>query len=344
MPTPVVSSTVCQSGSILVTTRSRDAALKLVEQSNVIAVEPMNKDNALALLEKKLGEQDDINSLTELAAALEFMPLAIVQAAAYISQRAPRCSVQQYLENFQKSDLEKMSLLDREGGQLRRDREAKNSIIITWQISFDHILRTRPSAADLLSLMSYFDRQGIQEVLLRNRTEVRKPREHRHVKHVQAILYLKRLFERERRSRRSQEEHVVHRKHDDGFEDDVLTLRNYSFISVNEDTKSFEMHSLVQLVTRTWLEAHGERERWKHQFILSLSSEFPTGEYENWATCQALFPHVKLAAAQKPEGQESVKMWAIILYRAAWYAMTVFYRPDIYFIQRPEVMPRLRVQ
>ena len=36
---------------------------------------------------------------------------------------------------------------------------------------------------------------------------------------------------------------------DDGFEDDVLTPRNYSFISVNADGTSFEMHSLVQLAT-----------------------------------------------------------------------------------------------
>jgi len=44
-----------------------------------------------------------------------------------------------------------------------------NSIIITWQISFDHIRHVRPSAADLLSLMSFFDRQGISEALLQSR-------------------------------------------------------------------------------------------------------------------------------------------------------------------------------
>src|SRR6202034_1601882 len=97
--------------------------------------------------------------------------LAIVQAAAYIFQRAPRCSVRQYIEQFQRNDKGKTTLLNHEGGHLRRDREAKNSIIITWQISFDHIRQTRPSAADLLSLMSFFDRQGIPEALLRNGME-----------------------------------------------------------------------------------------------------------------------------------------------------------------------------
>jgi hypothetical protein len=150
-----------QNGSILITSRSREAALKLIEPSDIITVEPMDEAHALALFKKKLGKQSESQDVAELAAALEFMPLAIAQAAAYISQRAPRYSVQQYLEEFRKSDRKKTSLLNHEGGQLRRDREANNSIIITWQISFDYILQTRPSAADLLSLMSFFDRQGI---------------------------------------------------------------------------------------------------------------------------------------------------------------------------------------
>ena len=157
-----------QNGSILITTRSRDAALKLVEQRDIIAVNPMNKADALTLFKKKLGEHGDSDHVAELATALEFMPLAIVQAAAYISQRAPRCSVRQYLQEFQKSDRKGTSLLSHEGEQLRRDREAKNSIIITWQISFHHIRQIRPSAADLLSLMSFFDRQGIPEALLQS--------------------------------------------------------------------------------------------------------------------------------------------------------------------------------
>lgn len=153
------------------TTRSREIALKLVEQSDVIAVEPMDEAHALALFEKKLGKKDESKDVAELVAALEFMPLTIVQAAAYVSHRAPRHSVRQHLEQFEKSDHKRTNLLNYKKGQLRRDRDAKNAIIITWQISFDYILQTRPSAADLLSLTSFFDRQGIPEALLRNRTK-----------------------------------------------------------------------------------------------------------------------------------------------------------------------------
>jgi len=167
----------CPNGSILITTRSNYVALKLVEQRDIIAIKPMARADALALFERKLGWHDDGDDAIELTAALEFMPLAIVQAAAYISQRAPRYSVQEYLQNFRKSDRKKISLLDYEGGQFRRDWEAKNSIIITWQISFDYIREIRLLAADLLSLMSFFDRQGIPEALLRSRDEQRNSRE-----------------------------------------------------------------------------------------------------------------------------------------------------------------------
>jgi hypothetical protein len=80
------------------------------------------------------------------------------------------------------------------------------------------------------------------------------------------------------------------------------------------------MHGLVQLATRKWLEAHGQLERWKQQFVRNRGIEFPTGKYENWPNCQELFPHAKSAAAQEPRVHGSIRDWASILYKAAWYA------------------------
>jgi hypothetical protein len=65
--------------------------------------------------------------------------------------------VRQYLEEYRQSDRSKISLLNREVGHLRWDAAASNAVLITWQISFKHIRHTRLSAADLLSLMSFFD-------------------------------------------------------------------------------------------------------------------------------------------------------------------------------------------
>jgi len=280
--------------------------LTLVEQRDIIEVRAMEQPDALALFKKKLGNQSESQDIAKLAQALEFMPLAIVQAASYISDPDRQCSVQQYLEKFRKSDLKKTSLLNHEGGQLRRDPEAKNSVIITWQISFEHLREARASAADLLSLMSFFDRQGIPKALLQNRIEQGNSQQNR-------------------RGSRSDgtdddEDSESHSSESDEFKEDIIQLRKYSFIYISADGATFEMHGLVQLATRKWLKANGQLEEWKQQFIKNLNAELPTGDYENWAKCQALFPHAKSAAAQRPEERESLTEWASVLYKAARYA------------------------
>ncbi|KUL85456.1 hypothetical protein ZTR_06752 [Talaromyces verruculosus] len=126
-------------GSILITSRSKEAALKLVDQRDIIVVEPMDEAHARALFDKKLRkqvekqdkDQDKDKDISELAAVLEFIPLAMVQAAAYISDPDRGCSVRQYLDEFQKNDRKKFRLLDHEEGQFRRDWEAKNSVLTT---------------------------------------------------------------------------------------------------------------------------------------------------------------------------------------------------------------------
>jgi hypothetical protein len=251
----------------------------------------------------------DKDGIAELANALEFMPLALVQAAAYIRQRASRCSVRQYLEEFHKSDRKRTGLLDCNGGHLRRDEEAKNPILITWQISFDHIFRVRRSAADLLSLMSFFDRQGIPEALLRDRNGTENRPRHRDVEDGSAK-------NTDSDSDDSSSEACV----DNGFEEDVLTLRNYFFIGITTDATTFNMHRLVQLAMRKWLEQQDQLETWKQQYITNLCAAFPIGEHETWSQCQALFPHAKSALSQMPQSAESLQQWALLLYRAAWYA------------------------
>lgn len=132
-------------GSIIITSRNKKAISSLMEDDDIFTVEPMDEAHAMALFEKKLGPQTDSKAVAELATALEFMPLAIIQAAAYIKRRAPlKLSVPQYLEIFQKSDTRKIRLLNHSEGQLRRDRDAENSILVTLQVSFDHIWQTRP--------------------------------------------------------------------------------------------------------------------------------------------------------------------------------------------------------
>lgn len=270
------------SGSILITSRNRELAYKLTEStSDIIKVNPMDQGHALALLQKKLGTDLERDDEVELLQTLDYMPLAITQAAAYISQRAPRTTVSRYLQDL-RGDKERASLLKMDVGDSRRDGRASNSIIATWQISFEHIRQNKPSAARLLSLMSLFDRQGIPESLLNH-------------------CY--------------QEDDV-----EDDFEDDIHILSSYSLIGMNVDGNVFEMHRLVQFSTRAWLEINSELEKWKEQYINVIDEAFPVGRYENWKTCLDLFPHAENVLAYRPTNEAHLEKWSSILFNAAWYA------------------------
>ncbi|CAG8314098.1 unnamed protein product [Penicillium salamii] len=294
-------------GSIIVTSRNKGVALEISGYKNLIEVQPMEKAEALDLLKNKLNMPAEREDMVQLVEALEFMPLAIIQAAGYITHRSPRCSVSQYLSKIRKSDREAVRLLNYEAGLLHRDWEAKNSILFTWQISFDHIHRVRPSAAGLLSLMSFFDRQGITERLLR----VQQSQETN-----------SNLCPGKDKDNTSEKDADSASDYDtnERFEDDVATLSDYSLISVRGHSTVLTMHRLVQLTVRTWLKTHGQLEQWKGKFIHNLCCEFPDGEYESWEMCRSLFPHVKSAASQRPETQHSLQEWATLLYRGAWYA------------------------
>jgi hypothetical protein len=45
-------------GSLLITSRSREAALKLVEQRDIIVIELMDEAQAIVLFKKKMEQQD----------------------------------------------------------------------------------------------------------------------------------------------------------------------------------------------------------------------------------------------------------------------------------------------
>ncbi|KAL8299073.1 hypothetical protein RB593_009129 [Gaeumannomyces tritici] len=294
-----------RNGSIVVTTRNRDLAFRLTgDHKNIIDIKPMVLADALLLLKKKLGPLPDTDTAKALVQALDLVPLAISQAAAYIQARSPLSSVGKYLAEFQKGEYKRTRLLSHDAGDLRRDGGASNAILTTWQISFEHIRSERPSAADLLALMSFFDRQGIALSLL-------KPLNTENVQ-----------WDSGSESGSSSDEA------DDGFEDDVAILRGFCLVSASEnasaaseDAKALEMHGLVQLSMRQWLEADGLQNKFRRQFVERIAAAFPTGDYSNWATCQKLFAHVDAAMNCRPTEEGTQELWAGLMYRGGWYAL-----------------------
>lgn len=284
-----------RNGAILVTSRSQDAATRLVGGYNrVKGVLAMDEEEGLQLLRNKLQDPPVEESAVDLLRALDCIPLAVVQAAAYINRRG-RMTIAGYLAEFRKDSKKRERLLKWDAGELRRDESASNSVVTTWQMSFEQIQRERRSAAELLSLMSFFNPQGIPESVLR--------------KYSRAIA--------------SEAELEVDEDADSAFDEDLDTLQAYSLVSTTADSEAFEMHALVQFCTRVWLSSCSDAEQWKQQFVVLMAQELPNGEHENWAKCQQLLPHVEPLFSNQPAGERALKAWAKVLINAAWYLLEI---------------------
>ncbi|KAL6904231.1 TPR-like protein [Trichoderma evansii] len=293
-----------RNGSVVVTTRSRDVAYKITgSNKNIIEIGPMAQTDALILLEKKLESLSDVDIAKNLIHALECVPLAITQAAAYIQSRVPRSSIKKYLAEFQESEHKMVKLLNHDAGDLQRDGVASNAVLKTWQISFEYIHSQQPSAADLLSLMSFFDRQGIPEWVLN------------------PALDETGNSESESGGDGSNSEIDSGTGSDTGsiFENDIVMLRNYCLITTNKEGDKFEMHRLVQLSMKNWLKAFGLQEMFEQQYIELMAESFPTGEYENWAICRDLFAHIQVALDYRLD-ENMLEEWATLCHNGGVYA------------------------
>ncbi|KAM6510855.1 hypothetical protein FSOLCH5_011300 [Fusarium solani] len=281
----------CRYGKILVTSRSMDAAERLTGgHKAVYRISTMDDAQGLQLFRNKLNGDFDADAAGNLVRALDRIPLAIIQAAAYINRRAPRVSVITYLDTFRESDEKKGSLLDRDVGDLRRDETVSNSVITTWQVTFEQIRRERPSAANLLSFMSFFNPQGIPEFVLHGYDT-------------------------------GPTDNVDRDAQTGGFEDDLDVLRGYSLVSVETTRDVWAMHSLVQACTRAWLSVV-DAARWKRVFLRAMSRHFPGGAFEAWSTSQMLLPHIESVLEEEPP-DEDLQNWACLLTNCGWYMSAV---------------------
>ncbi len=269
-------------GTILITSRNKTAATNLVGgHGAVVQVEPMGEEDALALLHTRVpfGETGRADAKA-LVHALERIPLAITHAGAYIKTRASTTTISTYLELFRESEANQVHLLSKkEWKDIRRDHSIRHAVIATWQISFKHIQKTEPSAADLLALMSMFDKQGIPRWLLQGTT--------------------------------SQLD----------FDDALAPLLSFSFVRTEVGEQALEMHRLVQLSMRRWLERENELGKWVKESIEALSAAFPSGDYQTWEQCKVLLSHLKEVAGHTTEDEEGLEKQATSAMSAGWYLL-----------------------
>jgi tetratricopeptide (TPR) repeat protein len=169
---PMANYIPCSSnGSIIITTRNQRIGGRLADGAKPIAVLPLTIQEAQRLFQSKIWVDDlwKEANVEDLLYILGYLPLAITQAAAFINEN--NITASEYLDALRASDRDIKDLLSEELEDSRRDTDLPNSVIQTWKLSFDQIRKQNPRAAEILSLMSVLDRQGIPKSILRRGDE-----------------------------------------------------------------------------------------------------------------------------------------------------------------------------
>ncbi|KIW65333.1 hypothetical protein PV04_07602 [Phialophora macrospora] len=85
--------------------------------------------------------------------------------------------------------------------------------------------------------------------------------------------------------------------HDELELDEAIgTLKAYAFITEREDELSFDVHRLVQLAMRHWLQEEGQQKQWIAKTVQQLADIFPFPKHENRHLWLRYLPHALTAA------------------------------------------------
>ncbi|KAI2937325.1 hypothetical protein CBS147321_7919 [Aspergillus niger] len=157
-------------GSILITTRNRAAGVKFVRGigRNMLEVDTMTKEESRCLIKSALsGNYPTESDMDELAGLLDYLPLAIMQAASFMEENV--LTVNEYIKLHNDSDETKMSLLCEPFETLGRDSETPNALATTLIVSLDHINTKEHKAIEALSLIAFLDQHNIPSSLMEQR-------------------------------------------------------------------------------------------------------------------------------------------------------------------------------
>jgi tetratricopeptide (TPR) repeat protein len=238
----------------------------------------MQSKEAIELLDKKLTAGKGSAAKSLLAKELEYIPLAMTQATAYIAGHE-RMTIEKYLNDLLGNQHSGSMLLMNEGNYIGKPTEIPKSMLMTWRISFNQISEKFPPAARLLSQMSMYDRLHVPQTLLAAGAD-EKP------------------FD---------------------LEGALNILLRYSFIDQESDEKHFSMQLLVQQATKEWLRQHDKLEPERETAVHKLATQYPSGEYAHWQTCQALEPHVQAVLEHKQLSSHAKVARAKLLFNRGWY-------------------------
>ncbi|KAK8137367.1 hypothetical protein PG984_005307 [Apiospora sp. TS-2023a] len=149
-------------GSFIFTTRSLKAAVDLA--NTPLELTQLEEGEAVEFIKKRLSHLDllgDDAVVKEFLEILTYLPLAIVQAVAFINRNA--VSLQQYIDLLGDAAETELRLLNEgfEDHTRYQDDVENNAVARTWRISFQQIRIDDPLAARYLEFIACLQRENI---------------------------------------------------------------------------------------------------------------------------------------------------------------------------------------
>jgi tetratricopeptide (TPR) repeat protein len=256
----------CSHGSILVTTRNKQTGARLTRGRAIIEVGQMDQKESSRLFQMRLEDTElDPDQISLLSSRLENLPLALVQATAFIQENS--LTIAKYLKLLEESENRLVKVLSEPFEAIGRDSGVPNAVTATWIVSFEQIRRQYCKASDLLSLISFFDRQGIPKA------------------------FLSHYSEQELGHEGSQRKQVDEENEPLELEKALGILKAFSFVLEGQVDESLSVHRLIQLVVRKWLIENGTSREFATKALLAVSALYPFGSHENRQMCGDYLPH-----------------------------------------------------
>jgi tetratricopeptide (TPR) repeat protein len=184
-----------------------------------------------------------------------------------------------YWQHFQQRQL---ALLER-GKPETGDYPA--SVATTWPLNFEQVAQRSPASVPILQLSAVLAGEAIPEELLLVCAE-----EFGLADCTDAMALAEQL----------------------------AALADFSLIGRERATDSYSIHRLVQAVVWQGLTA-AQQQDWMQRAVTGLNAVFPDVEFENWAVCGRLVPHVQALAERSAAAALATPDWARLLNQAGCY-------------------------
>ena len=240
-------------GTVIMTTRDHVLADKLAD-SNVLFKDMMDEAQAeqLFIQHYPAAIHHKRELINRLLRALQCLPLAIVQVAAYL-RRNMACSLEDYIEHFNSTRTCQRRLLSQPFKDLRRE-ENSETVLTTLSITFRQVQEQSPLSGSLLKLIACIDRQNIPHDLL-------------------ACSGLE-----------GADDEVTLREA-------ISQLLNFSLLTRMEHGSAYEVHALVHVSIAAVLIQEQEMGTVLEQAVHAFSKTLPAGNFENWSLWRVYLPH-----------------------------------------------------